>query len=348
MSTERGEWEWVADASLPEVAACGPDRVLGIELPSRCDPETLAAPEDAARLRRAAREAAERHLERHRRRVRRGRGPRGEWAERSLADLAVLAVDLETTGGGHADAIVEVGCVQLDGDRWGREFSSLVRPACAVGRGAFAVHGIATEALAGAPALAEILPAVEALLAGRVLLAHNARFDVGFLRRAWRSTGRGAFRPVVIDTVALAHALLGGRCGLGAATRRLGIDAPHPHRALPDARLAALLWRALAEVLMEAGATRLGDVPGAAGAVTVPPPARLDAQAMAACLAQAAHDGSTLALTTRPEPDGGLPLHLSVRVLRRLGAQWLGIDLERRTPVVLDPARVDLRAVPPA
>ena len=344
MSTEHGAWEWVADAAAPDAGEVGADRIQGIALPRSRTPESLATPEDAARLVAAARDAAHRHLERHARRVRRGRGPNAAWADRPLADLAVCALDLETTGGGRDDAIVEVGCVQLDGAAWGHEWTTLVRPECAMTSTAYAVHGIAAATVASAPAIAAVLPDVDALVAGRVVVAHNARFDVGFLRRAWRTAGRGAFAPTVIDTVALAHVLLGGRCGLGHAARRLGIDAPHVHRALPDARLAALLWRALAEVLQDAGAVCLGEVPGAMQvAAPIAPPPRLDPHAMAARLAAAAADGVTLALTTRPSPDSA-PLALHVRVVRPLGTQWLGFDLDRRTPIVLDPARVDLHA----
>jgi len=263
MGTEPREWQVVADAALPDAEIDGGDRVVGVRLPATARGDAVATPEEAARLRAAAVGAACAHLERHARRVRRGRGPQGAWATRALADVRVCALDLETTGGRSDDAIVEVGCAQSDRTSWGLEFATLVQPTRALTAAAVRVHGIRPEALVTAPAIASVLPYVEELIRDRVVVAHNAPFDVGFLRRAYDASGRAPFAPIVVDTVTLARTLLGGRCGLGHAAHRLGIDAPHVHRALPDARLAAMLWWALVEVLDEAGATTLGEVPGA-------------------------------------------------------------------------------------
>jgi DNA polymerase III epsilon subunit family exonuclease len=253
--------EWRGDIRLDTPLASG----VGLDVP--------APPEQAARVRAEAVGAARMHLERHARRVRRGRAPTGPWTELELAELRACAIDLETTGGGADADILEVGCVQVAAGERGVEFCTFVRPRQPVQAAAFAVHGIDATQLEGAPEIAAILPYVEELSRDRVLVAHNAPFDVGFLQRAAAAHGRDAFLHPVVDTVVLSRLLLGGRCGLGAAAHRLGIDAPHVHRALPDARLAAMLWLAFVEILQDAGATRLGQVPGAGPQPPPLPPA---------------------------------------------------------------------------
>jgi DNA polymerase III epsilon subunit family exonuclease len=336
-----GELERVPDAAAPDGEAWRGDVQLEGGLP--VEREGVASPEEAERNCAAAAAAAARHLERHARRVRRGRGPRGDWADLALADLRVCALDLETTGGTHDDAIVEVGCVQLSGALRGREFATLVQPPRPVSRAAFAVHGIAPEQLAAAPAIASVLPYVDELTRDRVVVAHNAPFDIGFLERACGDAGRAPLGRPVIDTVLLSRALLGGRCGLGSVAQRLGIDAPHVHRALPDARLAALVWLVLASVLASCGATRLGEVPGAgsqAPSLQLPPPRRTPESRLAARLASASRSGAALHVVVRSQP-GAAALALRVRIVRPIGSQWMAVDLDRDASIVLDPDRID-------
>jgi DNA polymerase-3 subunit epsilon len=91
-------------------------------------------------------------------------------------------VDVETTGlNAQSDRIVQVAVRQLD--RFGntqRGWHSLVNPGR--GPGPTHIHGITTKMLVGAPSFAAVAPVVGELVAGRVLVAHNAVFDWGFLQ----------------------------------------------------------------------------------------------------------------------------------------------------------------------
>lgn len=185
------------------------------------------------------------------------------WGEALLSEQRYCVIDLETTGSAAEAEILEVGAVQVAYGEIGLEFASLVLPSQPISPASRAIHGIADADVASAPPLGTVLPQLVELTRGRVLVFHNAGFDMGFLQRALGEHGAEPFTSPVIDTVVLARRVLGGRCGLGAAAARLGIPAPHLHRALPDARLTALLLLQLLDVLHAAGARRLGEVPGA-------------------------------------------------------------------------------------
>ena len=231
---------------------------------SRSAEGVLATPAQVAAEKRLAFDRASQHLQR----LAGNRRPQqsSEWLRRPLSDLPVCIIDLETTGGSQdSDEILEVGAVLLRGREFVREFASLVDPQRPITRAAHLVHRITHTDISGAPRIEELLPWLRQLSDLRVLLFHNAGFDLGFLQRAFREAGQEPLQQPVIDTVVVARRLLGGRCALGVLGQRLAIDLPHAHRALADARLTAQVWLELVEVLEEAGATTLGQVPGVIG-----------------------------------------------------------------------------------
>ncbi len=182
-----------------------------------------------------------------------------------LESVRFAVVDLETTGGrAGEDDILEIGIAHLQAGALGIEFTSFVKPEQPITPGSLAVHGITESMVADAPRLESLLPTVLELVRDAVLVFHNAPFDLGFLQRALTEDAREPLVSPVLDTVALSRRLLGGRCGLGHVGARLGIASPHRHRALPDARLTALVLAELLAVLQEAGARTVGDVPGVA------------------------------------------------------------------------------------
>jgi DNA polymerase-3 subunit epsilon len=182
------------------------------------------------------------------------------------ADLlagSVACVDLETTGGHAArDRVIEAGVVLLEDGRVTGEWSSLVNPGVRIPHAIQQFTGITEAMVADAPPFAEVAQALAAQLEGRLFVAHNARFDYGFLRRLGRR-----FRAPVLSTVRLSRALSPGERGhnLDAVMARWGIGCDARHRALGDARvLAELLGLARARFPAEALAgivTRLLSVP---------------------------------------------------------------------------------------
>lgn len=145
-------------------------------------------------------------------------------------------IDLETTGGNIArDRITEVGVVLIDGERVER-LSWLVNPGQPIPPFIENMTGISNEMVAGAPPFAELADELLATLRGRLLLAHNARFDYGFLRNEFRRHGL-RFQARALCTVKLSRRLYPQhfKHSLDSLIARHGIEMPERHRALADA-----------------------------------------------------------------------------------------------------------------
>jgi DNA polymerase III subunit epsilon len=174
---------------------------------------------------------------------------------RKLAELDYAVIDLETTGFTPQDAgITEIGAVRLRGGRVVAEFVSLVNPGAPVPPLIAELTGIDDEMLADAPPVASVLPGLLAFAEGCVLVAHNARFDVGFLTAACEAAGLAWPGCPVIDTVRLARYLtvvpdeVPDR-KLGTLAEFFGTQVQPSHRALADARATAgILSRLIARL----------------------------------------------------------------------------------------------------
>lgn len=180
-----------------------------------------------------------------------------------------LVVDVETTGlDRRRDHVLELGWVPvtrgevvLEGVR-----GTVVRPPAGTVVGESAVlHGITDDDLASAPGLADVVPELRAALQGRVLVAHHAPIEIGFLARALRD-GQTDWAPLhVVDTMTLQRRLLvrghgeppSGALRLDAARRRFALPRYAAHRAATDAiATAELLLAQVAEL-----GSRLGREP---------------------------------------------------------------------------------------
>lgn len=161
-------------------------------------------------------------------------------------DLDRLAfVDLETTGANPAhDRITEIGMVLVDGERV-EHWSSLVNPGCPIPPFIQRLTGIDDAMVASAPTFAELAETVQARLAGRLFIAHNVRFDHGFLRAEFRRLNR-LFRADRLCTVKLSRRLHPQypRHNLDSLIERHDLTVGGDrHRALADAELLWQLWR---------------------------------------------------------------------------------------------------------
>jgi DNA polymerase-3 subunit epsilon len=157
-------------------------------------------------------------------------------------------VDLETTGGAATtDRITEVGIIEVDEDGV-REWSSLVNPEVPIPPFIQSLTGITNDMVAGAPTFAELADDIHARLVDRVFIAHNARFDHGFLKNEFRRTGH-EFRPPVLCTVRLSRKLFPGfaRHNLDSLVERHRLEVTQRHRALGDAQLIWQFWQKLPE-----------------------------------------------------------------------------------------------------
>jgi DNA polymerase III subunit epsilon len=175
-----------------------------------------------------------------------------------VASAEYLAVDTETNGlGGDLCELTEVATALVGGGEVDDSWDSLVRVERPLSRGIERFTGITQGMVDAAPPPEEVLPEVAARLEGRVLVAHNARFDVHVLRQAFERAGLDWPVPPVLCTVALARrfAPLATRRGLASLAGSLGIDVDEVHRALPDALTCARVFCALFPKLCANAAT---------------------------------------------------------------------------------------------
>ena len=178
-------------------------------------------------------------------------------------DFAI--VDLETTGWAPEEAtITEIGAVLVCGGRVRAQFSSLVNPGTAIPEPVTALTGISDAMVAAAPPLASVLADFLAFARGCVLAAHNAPFDVAFLTAACKACDLPWPEFRVLDTVELAHKVLGESevtdCKLATLAAHFGARTKPRHRALPDAMATAEVLSALLRRLAASGVNTLAGV----------------------------------------------------------------------------------------
>jgi len=161
----------------------------------------------------------------------------------------VACVDLETTGGMAAQhRIIEVGIVLLEGGQVTEQWSTLVQPRVRIPPSIAAFTGIDDDMVADAPAFEDVRSEVRRRLDGRLFVAHNARFDYGFLRSEFRRTGE-RFSAPVLCTVRLSRTLFSehARHNLDTLMERFALDCSARHRALGDAQVLPALLAAMEE-----------------------------------------------------------------------------------------------------
>ncbi len=153
-------------------------------------------------------------------------------------------VDLETTGATAAnDRITEIGIVEVDPGGAVREWQQLVNPGVPISPFIEQLTGISNAMVATAPPFSEVAEETLRRLDGRLFIAHNARFDYGFLKAEFGRLGM-VFKAPVLCTVKLSRALFPEhhRHNLDSLIERHRLVADARHRALADARLIHQFW----------------------------------------------------------------------------------------------------------
>jgi DNA polymerase-3 subunit epsilon len=181
-----------------------------------------------------------------------------------LDDCAFAVVDVETTGmrAGGGDRITEIAVVVVHGGRREVVVDSLVNPGRPIPPAVCAITNITNAMVRDAPSFAEMVDQVVAALAGRVFVAHNARFDWGFVSAEVRRARDLALDGPQLCTVRLARRLVKGvrSCGLDNLTQHFGFENPARHRAAGDALVTADLLARLLRLAREEGAHTLQDL----------------------------------------------------------------------------------------
>jgi DNA polymerase-3 subunit epsilon len=189
-------------------------------------------------------------------------------------------VDLETTGiSPTSDAITEIAALLIDDGRVVERWQSLVNPGVVIPPEIQVLTGITNHMVRNAPPFSALVETIRAKLEGRIFVAHNARFDYGFIKNAFRREGM-KFTADVLCTVRLSRRLDPDvrEHGLDAVAARHRLTVENRHRAMGDAELC---WQFLAHMVGERGEV---EVSAAMRALLRTPsyPAQLDASALAA------------------------------------------------------------------
>ena len=172
-----------------------------------------------------------------------------------LRETPLAFVDVETTGAsadfGHR--VIEIGICRIEGGRVVAEYDQLIDPQRRISPGVTALTGISPAMVAGKPTFRDQFPAMLPLLQGAIVLGHNVRFDLSFLRREFRRAGTELSHALgdsvhVLDTVRIARRRFGrGGNALQSLAPRLGYQPTTAHRALADAQTTAFVFEKLME-----------------------------------------------------------------------------------------------------
>ena len=155
-----------------------------------------------------------------------------------LSQVTFCVVDLETTGSSSAvGGITEIGAVKYRGGEEVSRFSTLINPGQPIPANIVMLTGISSSMVADAPRIEDVLEVFLDFVQGTVLVAHNARFDVGFLNAALERHGYDPLSNAVIDTVTLARRLVRSEvpnCKLSTLAAHFNFPHQPIHRAMDD------------------------------------------------------------------------------------------------------------------
>ena len=189
-----------------------------------------------------------------------------------LYETTFVVVDLETTGGSPRNAVItEIGAVKVRGGVVLGEFQTFVNAGVPVPAFISSLTGITDSMLTGQPSVGEAIASFLAFAGNGVIVAHNAQFDVGFLKAACADHGYEWPDVEVVDTVALARVVVtrdeAPNHKLATLARLFHAEVTPDHRALSDARATVDVLHALLERHAARGVTHRSDLQSACARV---------------------------------------------------------------------------------
>ena len=188
---------------------------------------------------------------------------------RPLSESVFVVLDLETSGGSPkiGAAITEIGAVKVRGGIVIGEFQSLVNPGTPIPDYITELTGISDAMIQDSPSIEKLLPSFFEFLGPvteNILVAHNASFDLGFLKAAAVQHGYMWPQYKVFDTVRLARSVLSlddvSDCKLSTLSAFFGTQTSPNHRALDDARATVEVLHGVFERFGSYGVTTVDDV----------------------------------------------------------------------------------------
>lgn len=180
-----------------------------------------------------------------------------------LSAAPLLFFDTETTGlyPERGDRICEIALVRVVNGQVEKTHDTLVYPERAIPEEASRISGITDAMVWQKPRFSEVVPAIQEMAAGAVLVAHNASFDLSFLLLQLQEAGHDMLKNAVIDTLLLAR-----RCyklsdySLGGLAQALRIQKETAHRALGDTLMTSRVFQAMLPMLAQKKLATVGHV----------------------------------------------------------------------------------------
>lgn len=179
-----------------------------------------------------------------------------ELLERPLDAVPLVFFDVETTGisSRRGDRVCEVAVLRLEPDGQEQLFEALIDPGRPISRSAFEVNRITPEMLRGRPRFADVAPQLAPLFEDALGVAHNARFDIDFLRQEFLRLGDLFPAPQCLDTLHLARGFYQfPRNNLGEVARHLGVRVELAHRARADVEVTRAIFAIMRQHLLQQG-----------------------------------------------------------------------------------------------
>lgn len=185
--------------------------------------------------------------------------------DQNLEKASFVVFDLETLGFNALEGkIIEIGAVKIVEKRIVDRFSELINPEEKIPQNIIELTNITDEMVKNALKIEKVLPKFLDFIKGSILVAHNADFDIGFLKQQVKKHLGEEFRPSFMDTLQMAKDIYPDfkQFGLGALSKRLGLSLENHHRAVDDCQATGNMFLIFLNHYLEKGIKTLKELTG--------------------------------------------------------------------------------------
>ena len=183
--------------------------------------------------------------------------------DKKIDEEEFVVFDIETTGlNSHTNKIIEIGAVKIKAGRIIDRYSQLINPGISIPYHITEITSITNEQVANQPKIDEAIEKFVEFVGDAVLVAHNAPFDMGFIKRDIKEYLNINLENSVIDTLQMARDLFPDlkKYGLGDLNKVLGLALENHHRAVDDSQATANMFNIFLEKYKEKGIEYLKDI----------------------------------------------------------------------------------------
>ncbi|MGP1428605.1 MAG: PolC-type DNA polymerase III [Fusobacterium sp.] len=183
--------------------------------------------------------------------------------DKKIDEEEFVVFDIETTGlNSHTNKIIEIGAVKIKAGRIIDRYSQLINPGISIPYHITEITSITNEQVANQPKIDEVIGKFVEFIGDAVLVAHNAPFDMGFIKRDIKEYLNIDLEASVIDTLQMARDLFPDfkKYGLGDLNKSLGLALEKHHRAVDDSQATANMFIIFLEKYKEKGIEYLKDI----------------------------------------------------------------------------------------